>query len=98
MNAKPTGDPRFVGLRITCAACDDNRRIGLVGLYTFEGDDGQVWFEGAGVDPAGYQPTVTFRCRAGHNVPMRLASLIPKLQQMREDVGIDGRRVVSASV
>lgn len=84
---------QYVGIRVTCRTCGDNRLMGTLGLYTFPGDDGEPWFEGPGVEPAGWNTSLTLHCRKGHTVPMRVDRLLADLREMKEQVGENGRDV-----
>ncbi|MCP3422737.1 hypothetical protein [Nocardioides pinisoli] len=91
---------QYVGIRVTCRACgsSENRRLGTIGLYTFEGDDGEPWFEGPGVEPGGFNTSTVLRCRKGHNVPLRHDKLVPILERMKDEAGPGGRRVVTEAL
>jgi hypothetical protein len=102
--AKP-GEPgywfkgeQYVGIRVTCRTCGDNRRMGLLALSTFPEDDGEIWFTGQGVEPARFNTSIVLRCRGGHNVPLRLDKITSLLRRMKDETGPSGRRVVSKAL
>jgi hypothetical protein len=103
MLAKP-GEPgywfqaeEYVGIRVSCRACGDPRRVGLLALYTFPEDDGTPWFEGR-VSPGPEGTSVTLLCREGHHIRLRYDQFLPLLERMRDEVGPRGRRVVSEAL
>ena len=89
---------QFVGLRVVCRSCGDNRHMGTLGLSTIPGDDGEPWFKGPGVEPAGWHSSLTLRCDDGHNVPLRIDRLWPLLRRMHDEAGPRGRRVETVAL